>query len=98
MIDADGVAIKLVQLTREGFDRSLAALEPGVTADRDGYAEVMLEEGVARLVFEDLPAKQYGGVVLLPQARVTLDLSSVAVDLREAALRRFDWALQQAGI
>lgn len=56
------------------------------------------DEGVAQIEFIALEPRRIGGGLLeLPQARVTITLTGVAPDAAAAFLRRFDMAFQRGG-
>ncbi len=46
---------------------------------------------------EELEKRRLGGLILLPQARVTLVLATVPESARAAFLRSFDIAFQRGG-
>ncbi|HEX4894388.1 MAG TPA: hypothetical protein VFV47_13975 [Hyphomicrobiaceae bacterium] len=86
-----------MSITREDFERSLALFAPGVQLDADGRAVVATDSGSARLLFEGLGKRRLGGLLSMPQARITLDLSGLPEPEREPFLRRFDIAFQRGG-
>lgn len=88
---------KLMTITRAEFERSLAALTPGAVLDHDGWATIAADGGAARIRFEELPRRRIGGLIALPQARVTIDLAGLPDAERSGFLRRFDVAFQRGG-
>ena len=85
---------KLMTLTGEEFAKSLAAFDATAVPDGDGVAR---SRG-AVIRFEALPSRRLGGGLLsLPQARVTIDLAGVPEAERAAFQRAFDVAFQRGG-
>lgn len=91
--DSSAVVVKLMTITREEFQASLAALAAGAALGSDDRAVV----GDAIVMFEALPKRRIGGLVSLPQARVTLDMSALTVVQRVAFLRHFGISFQRGG-
>jgi hypothetical protein len=88
---------KVMSITRADFERSLALFAPGVQLDTEGRAVVATASGSARLSFEGLGKRRLGGLLSMPQARITLDLSDMPETERGAFLRSFDIAFQRGG-
>ena len=89
--------MKTMAVTVVEFTRSLAALDPGARLDPEGYATIRSNEGCVRLRFEALAERRLGGLLALPQARITLELGRVEPARRTAFLRLFDQAFQRGG-
>ena len=96
MADQDRVE-KLMTLTRAEFIASLAGLDPSARLGNDDTAVVCLDGTSARLSFEALPQRRLGGLLSLPQARITIDLTGLTEPQRVAIVRRFDIAFQRGG-
>lgn len=88
---------KLMSITRAEFAASLAAVAPDACLDGHGVARFETGDGCVVIRFEELPRRRLGGLVSMPQARVTLDFSELAEPKRQAFLRRFDIAFQRGG-
>ncbi len=88
---------KLMSLSRAEFDKSVAALSGGTAELSDGRAVLRLGDGRAEITFQALPAKRLGGLLLLPQARVVVDVSGLDEASAVEFLQRFDLAFQRGG-
>ena len=97
MTAAGDVVVKLMSATRAEFERSLAHLTPSCPLDRDGTTTVPHAGCDLTLRFEQLPRRRLGGLIAMPQARVTIDLSLLPEVERVAFLARFDLAFQRGG-
>ncbi len=97
MTDAAGSLVKLMSITRAEFEASLAGLEPSARLDAAGEARLAVGSGVAVIVFAMLLPRTIGGLLRLPQARVSLDLDAVPEAERVSFLRRFEIAFQRGG-
>ncbi len=85
--------VKLMTITRSEFEKSLAAFDPD--ASLDAHGQVSITGAVIR--FEALPPRRPGGLLSLPQARVTIVVQALGPAERAAFLRRFDVAFQRGG-
>lgn len=88
---------KLMSLSRAEFENSLAALAGADVALVDGVARIDEAAGRIAITFHALPPKRFGGLLLLPQARVTLDVTGLDEAAAVAFLQRFDLAFQRGG-
>jgi hypothetical protein len=88
---------KLMTITRAELEASLAKLDPAARLDAAGHARVRIAGVAAALTFEALPKRRVGGLISLPQARVTLAFDGTSADERAGFLRRFDIAFQRGG-
>lgn len=88
---------KLMSTTRGEFERSLAAFAASARLDVEGCATLPCGPGHVRIRFEQLPPRRLGGLVVMPQARVTLDLTAVPEAERGPFVTSFDRAFQRGG-
>ncbi len=88
---------KLMTLSRAEFEKSVAALAGHAVAVNDGRAQLNEAGAEIEIAFHALPAKRLGGLLVLPQARVTLDLSGLDEAAAVAFLQRFELAFQRGG-
>jgi hypothetical protein len=84
-------------ITRAELAASLATLDPHARFATNQTATFRIGAHVATIRFEELPPRRLGGLVVLPQARVTLDLTTVPESDRARFLRSFDIAFQRGG-
>ena len=63
----------------------------------EGHPIFILDAGSVQIRYEEAPPKLLGGLLSLPQARVTLEFSEVSDAARTAFLNRFDIAFQRGG-
>ena len=89
---------KIMSLTLADFHRGVHALAPGLTTGQE-QTEVVIPDGAAtvRITYETLESTTLGGLLALPQARVTIHHSSGDAAVRTAFLARFDQAFQRGG-
>lgn len=88
---------KLMSLSRGEFEKSIAALAGGAVEIVDGVASLSEGGGSVAIAFDALPPKRLGGLLLLPQARVTLHVSGLDEPAAVAFLQRFELAFQRGG-
>lgn len=103
---------KTMTLSAGEFARSMVAFAGQDVVIADGHARIPVAgsggdgdaaasspaPGVAEIVFHALPPRRIGGGLLaLPQARVTITLEGVDAAAAQAFLRRFDIAFQRGG-
>ncbi|MBL8565914.1 MAG: hypothetical protein JNM89_09370 [Hyphomicrobiaceae bacterium] len=88
---------KLMSLSRAEFEKSVVALAGEAAEIGDGRAVIRMGEGRVEITFNALPAKRLGGVLLLPQARVVVDVSGLDEASAVEFLQRFDLAFQRGG-
>lgn len=90
---------KLMSITAAEFAASLAAFVPGATLDDQGRVELTVAGVRGLITFETLPNRRLGGLVSMPQARVTLSFPGPGTTPAEARtfIRRFDIAFQRGG-
>ena len=96
---------KTMTLSAAEFAKSLAAFAGADVVIKDGKATVGVvsgeqaaEEGrFAQITFHPLPPRRVGGLLELPQAKVTITLANVPPDVQADFLRRFDIAFQRGG-
>lgn len=90
---------KIMTLSAGEFAKSLCAFAGGDVAFVDGRARLGVgdEGGVAEIAYAPLPPRRVGGLLELPQARVTITLTGVSPSAAQAFLRRFDIAFQRGG-
>lgn len=93
----DDPIAKVMTITRDEFVASLRRLDPVAHLDASGEACATIAGAQTRLRFEVLPRRRLGGVLSLPQARVTLVIDTDDAARRAAALRAFDIAFQRGG-
>lgn len=89
---------KQMTLSTGEFAKSMAAFAGDDVVINDGRATVAVDgAGVAVITYEPLPPRRVGGLLDLPQAKVTITLSGVAPAASDAFLKRFDIAFQRGG-
>lgn len=103
---------KTMTLSAGEFAKSMAAFAGADVVIEDGRARIPVAgsggdgdaaassqaPGVAEIAFHALPPRRIGGGLLeLPQARVTITLEGVEAAHAQAFLRRFDIAFQRGG-
>ena len=86
-----------MSITRAEFEASLAALDPSARLDATGTGPVRAGTTTATISFEALPKLRLGGLLAMPQARVTIAFDGVAEAERAHFLKRFDLAFQRGG-
>ncbi len=89
--------VKMMSLSRSEFESSVAALAGASVAILDGVARIADGAGTIVIAFQGLPPKRLGGLLLLPQARVTLDMTGLDEARAVAFLQRFELAFQRGG-
>lgn len=89
--------VKLMSLSRPEFENSIAALAGADVAIMDGVARIADGAGTIAIAFQALPPKRLGGLLLLPQARVSLDMTGLDETAAVAFLQRFELAFQRGG-
>lgn len=89
--------VKLMSITRGEFELSLAGFDASARLNGEGTAVIALPGGNACIRFEELPKRRLGGLIHMPQARVTIDLAGVPAAERAEFLRRFEIAFQRGG-
>ncbi|MCB1521219.1 MAG: hypothetical protein KDJ37_11685 [Hyphomicrobiaceae bacterium] len=90
--------VKTMTLTRDEFAKSLAAFAGRPVDIVDGEAELPAgDAGRVAVRFVALPPRRLGGLLLLPQARVTVVLDGLTEPEAAAFLKRFDLAFQRGG-
>jgi len=87
---------KIMSLTHEDFLASLKHVGAWSSLGGGRYA-LDAPHGRATIGFEPLPSTRLGGLLELPRAKVTIELSEIDAAHREAFLRRFDLAFQRGG-
>lgn len=89
---------KIMSLTLADFHRSVRALAPSLTIGQ-GQTEFVIPDGksAVRVVYEPLESTTLGGLLALPQARVTIHHGSSDAAEHAAFLARFDQAFQRGG-
>lgn len=92
-----GTTEKIMSITRAEFEASLAALDPAAQIDAQGFAQVRVAGVQAAVRFEELPRRWLGGLISMPQARVSLLFDGLAEAERDAFQRAFDIAFQRGG-
>ena len=97
MADSSPLIVKLMAISRAELAASLATIDPDSHLALDGTATFRIGEHQARLQYEPLPERRLGGLLAMPQARVTLDLANVPDDARATVLRAFEIAFQRGG-
>lgn len=96
--DPGRVVVKTMSITRADFARSLARLDGDAVLDAGGCAQVRAAGVHARIQFDALPPRKLGGLLAMPQARVTIALPDEASSAaRVGFLARFDVAFQRGG-
>lgn len=90
---------KTMTLSPTEFAKSLSALAGGDSAITGRHATLDLNDqgGSAEIVYMPLAPRRVGGLLNLPQAKVTITFSGVQPIEAEAFLRRFDIAFQRGG-
>jgi hypothetical protein len=90
---------KTMTLSAGEFAKSIAAFTGGDVAITDSRATVAVNDkgGSAEIAFEALPSRRVGGLLELPQARVTITFANVRAAELDAFVRRFDIAFQRGG-
>lgn len=94
---------KTMTLSAGEFAKSLAAFADGDVTIIDGHARIDLEESggtakiTAEITYEPLPSRRVGGLLELPQAKVTVRLTGMTAEQADIFLRRFDIAFQRGG-
>ena len=91
---------KMMTLSAAEFAKSMAAFVGPHVVIANASASVAITEsgGSATIAYHPLPPRRVGGGLLeLPQAKVTITLTDVPPAEAEAFLRRFDIAFQRGG-
>lgn len=95
---------KIMSIRRDEFEIGLALLAgapvPPHAIESTSLVYLIPADGApapVRCIFEPLPETVLGGLLRLPRARVTLDLSSLSGDARERFLLAFDRNFQRGG-
>lgn len=91
---------KTMTLSAGEFAKSVVAFAGEDVVIADGRATLALgvAGGTAEIAFTPLPPRRIGGGLLeLPQAKVTIRLDGVSANEAETFLRRFDFAFQRGG-
>lgn len=81
------------------FAKSLAAFAGADVVIADGRVTLCWDGngGVAEVTYEPLPPRRVGGLLELPQAKVTIAFTGFPTADAEAFLRRFEIAFQRGG-
>ncbi|MGD9783869.1 MAG: hypothetical protein AB7E80_14990 [Hyphomicrobiaceae bacterium] len=93
--------VKTMSLSRTEFEKSIAVLgaaaSPARAGDRVELAIGGESAGRATIDFAPLAPRRLGGLLLLPQARVTIEIEDAGeADVAEF-LQRFELAFQRGG-
>ncbi|MFV0369542.1 MAG: hypothetical protein ACK5KM_13895 [Hyphomicrobiaceae bacterium] len=90
---------KNMTLSASEFAKSLAAFAGADVVIVGGRATIPLgHDGyMAEIIYHPLPLRRVGGLLELPQARISIILPSVATAIQSDFLRRFDIAFQRGG-
>lgn len=96
---ANAPITKIMTLSEGEFAKSMAAFAGADVAIANGRAAVAVNAkgGLAEIAFAPLPPRRVGGLLELPQAKVTITLTDVPAAEADAFLRRFDIAFQRGG-
>jgi len=89
---------KIMTLTADEFAKSIEAFAGHGVAIEAGRAKLAAGTGgSAEVEFEALPPRRLGGLLLLPQARVTITLAELGQTEAADFLKRFELAFQRGG-
>lgn len=88
---------KTMSLSRAEFEKSVGALAGEAVAIDDGRVTLHVGAGQAAITFQALAPKRLGGLLLLPQARVAVEVTGLDEGAAVEFLRRFDLAFQRGG-
>ena len=91
------LVVRLMSVTPAEFARSLAVLDPQAYLDPAGTARVQVAGSRASVHLEVLPERRLGGLLALPQARVSIAFDDGTAGQRQAFLDLFDLAFQRGG-
>lgn len=86
-----------MSISQADFEKSLAALDPSAGLDARGEARIAVDGLTVLIRFEAMPNRRLGGLLSLPQARVTLELRDGSEIQMRGFLYRFDIAFQRGG-
>ena len=88
---------KFMSLSRGEFAKSIDALAGVAVEMVDDTAHLPEGDGIVRIAYHALAPKRLGGLLLLPQARVTLDITGLDEARAVAILQRIELAFQRGG-
>ena len=87
-----------MSMTLGDFHRSLKALAPGHALHSDGRGVHLEDDGYSvEILFEKIESKVFGGLLVLPRAKVTLTFGNTSPQAQKDFERRFDFAFQRGG-
>ena len=89
--------IKIMALSPEEFSRSLAVLAPDAFEEALGRHVFKVDGGSVVIAAEPLAEVRLGGLLRLPQMRVTITFEGVNEAQQSDVLRRFEFAFQRGG-
>ncbi len=91
---------KIMTLSQSEFANSIAAFagtEAGQAANAGAPVSIPVGGAAAVITFTKIQGFSFGGLVEMPRARVTIDLTAVPPAEAAAFMRRFDIAFQRGG-
>jgi len=92
------VVEKIMTLTREEFDRSLAKINSSLSLPpSDAPVRITFSGGAVTISFETLPSETVGSLLTLPRARVLLTFDGLNADEQGVFLKQFDQTFQRGG-
>lgn len=88
---------KIMSIKLSEFEAGLGRLDASAPATMDGGRyRIPNTDGVV-ITFEKLETAVLGGLMRLPRARVTIDVSALGEDARDQFVARFDQTFQRGG-
>jgi hypothetical protein len=87
---------KVMSLTAQEFADTLVYVGTSKKQPDSSY-EFAVETGSVRVSYAPLPSVTLGGLLTLPQARVTLNFAGVSDSAREKFLKHFDLMFKRGG-
>lgn len=95
--NSSGRIVQTMTLSRDEFDKSIAALDAEAKADVSGGYKLAAGQGQVIIRYSALPGVTLGRLLALPRAEVSLDFEGLSGPEREAFFRRYEIAFQRGG-
>jgi hypothetical protein len=98
MADIPEQVEKIMSATLGDFQRSIKTLAPDHTLRPDGHSVRLQEDGYSvEIHYEPTGTKTFGTLLVIPQAKITLDFDQASPKARKDFIHRFDFAFQRGG-
>jgi len=98
MVETPSQIEKIMSATLGDFQRSIKTLSPDHTLRPDGRSVRLDEDGYSvEIRYEPTGTKTFGTLLVIPQAKITLDFDQANAKARKDFIRRFDFAFQRGG-